>query len=108
MLPAPLPRPPTNPLQNRTNQPDRRTAPPHPINEPGRKLPLALIPGYHPIYADADPELLVLINDKAANGRLRSWAAFTHTASGICRGIRAERIDTTIVRNAISQLGNAR
>lgn len=69
---------------------------------------LALLPGYHPIYADVDPELLVLINDKAANGRLRSWAAFTHTASGICRGIGAERIDTTIVRNAISQLGNAR
>ena len=32
---------------------------------------LALIPGYHPIYANADPELLVLINDKAAPG-LRS------------------------------------
>ncbi len=69
---------------------------------------LALIPGYHPIYADADPELLVLINDKAANGRLRSWAAFTHTASGICRGIGTERIDATIARNTISQLGNAR
>jgi hypothetical protein len=69
---------------------------------------LALIPAYHPIYADADPELLVLINDKAANGRLRSWAAFTHTASRICRSIGTERIDTTIARNAISQLGNAR
>jgi hypothetical protein len=38
---------------------------------------LALIPDYHPIYAGVDPELLVLINEKAANGRLRSWAAFT-------------------------------
>lgn len=34
---------------------------------------LASIPGYHPIYEAADPKLLVLINDKAANGRLRSW-----------------------------------
>ena len=42
---------------------------------------LTLIPGYHPIYTDADPELLLLIDDKAANGRLRSWAAFTHTAA---------------------------
>jgi hypothetical protein len=69
---------------------------------------LSLIPGYHPIYVDADPELLVLINDKAANGRLRSWAAFTQTASLICRGHGAERIDKAIARNAISQLGTAR
>ena len=69
---------------------------------------LALIPGYHPIYAEADPELLVLINDKAANGRLRSWAAFTQTASLICGGLGAERIDKAIARNAISQLGTAR
>jgi hypothetical protein len=39
---------------------------------------LALIPGYHPIYAEVDPELLVLINDQATNGWRRSWAAFTH------------------------------
>jgi hypothetical protein len=65
-------------------------------------------PGYHPIYAQADPELLVLINDEAAKGRLRSWAAFTHTASAICRGVGAARIDAAIVRNAIAQLGNTR
>ena len=69
---------------------------------------LTLIPGYHPIYSDADPELLVLINDKAACGRLRSWAAFTHTASRICHAIGAAQIDQTIARNAISQLGTSR
>jgi DNA transposition AAA+ family ATPase len=69
---------------------------------------LALIPGYHPIFTDADPELLVLINDKAANGRFRSWAAFTHTASAICRHVGAERIDASITRSAITQLGNSR
>jgi DNA transposition AAA+ family ATPase len=69
---------------------------------------LALIPGYHPIYAAVDPQLLVLINDKAANGRLRSWAAFTHTASRICRTLGAARIDKTMARNAIFQLGTAR
>ncbi len=69
---------------------------------------LALIPSYHPIYAAADPELLALINDKAANGRLRSWAAFTHTASRICLTLGTERVDATIVRNAITHLGNMR
>jgi DNA transposition AAA+ family ATPase len=67
---------------------------------------LTLLPGYHPIFTGADPELLVLINDTAANGRLRSWAAFTHTASAICRHVGAERIDAAIVRSAITQLGN--
>jgi hypothetical protein len=33
----------------------------------------------------------VLNNDKAANGRLRSWAAFTHTASEMCHAIGATR-----------------
>jgi DNA transposition AAA+ family ATPase len=69
---------------------------------------LTLIPGYHPIFTEADPELLVLINDTAANGRLRSWAAFTQTASAICRHAGAERIDAAIVRSAITQLGNNR
>ena len=69
---------------------------------------LALIPGYHPIYTDVEPELLVLINDKAANGRLRSWAAFTQTASSICRGLGASRIDPAIARNAIAALGTIR
>ncbi len=68
---------------------------------------LALIPGYHPIYAGIDPELLILINDKAANGRLRSWAAFTLTASELCRQLGAERITREIARTAISQLGTA-
>jgi hypothetical protein len=62
----------------------------------------------NPIYAGAEPELLVLINDKVANGRLRSWAAFTQTASKICHAIGAARIDKTIARNATSQLGGAR
>lgn len=65
-----------------------------------------MIPDYHPIYADADPELLLLIDDKAANGRLRSWAAFTHTAAAICRTHGASRIDRTIAHSAIAQLGS--
>jgi DNA transposition AAA+ family ATPase len=66
---------------------------------------LALIPSYHPIYAGVDPELLLLINDKSANGRLRSWAAFTHTASAICKRAGANRLDRKIVRSAMVQLG---
>ncbi|MGI8846349.1 MAG: AAA family ATPase [Thermoleophilaceae bacterium] len=66
-----------------------------------------LIPAYHPLYADADPELLLLINDKAANGRLRSWAAFTHTAAAICRRTGTPQLDEPIARSAITLLGGS-
>lgn len=68
---------------------------------------LTLIPAYHSIYADVDPDLLLLIDDKAANGRLRSWAAFTHTAVAICRSRGAARLDRKIAESAITQLGGA-
>ncbi len=67
---------------------------------------IQLIPLYHPIYQGADPELLVLINDKAAHGRIRSWAAFTRTAAAICARAGAPQINAKIVRGAITQLGS--
>lgn len=69
---------------------------------------LQLIPLYHPIYAGTDPDVLVLINDKAAHGRMRSWAAFTQTAAAICRQTGDEHVTGTIARAAITQLGSAR
>jgi DNA transposition AAA+ family ATPase len=40
-----------------------------PLSEPDV---LRLIPGYHLIYRDADPELLLVIDEKVARGRLRA------------------------------------
>lgn len=68
---------------------------------------LQLIPAYHPIYHGVEPELLMLVNDKAARGRLRAWAAFTHTATEICRRSGATRIDAKIARSAMTLLGGA-
>jgi DNA transposition AAA+ family ATPase len=68
---------------------------------------LTLIPTYHPIYHGSDPELLLFIDDKATNGRLRSWAAFTHTAAEVCRSCSVARIDRSIAVSAITQLGIA-
>jgi hypothetical protein len=45
---------------------------------------LEVIPRYHPLYNDADPELLLTIDDHYAHGLFRHWAAFTHTASTVC------------------------
>ena len=45
---------------------------------------LAIVPRYHRLYARADPELLLAINDRYAHGLFRHWAAFTHTAAALC------------------------
>lgn len=45
---------------------------------------LRVIPGYHPLYAAADRELLLLIDDVFAHGYFREWATFTHTAQRVC------------------------
>jgi hypothetical protein len=47
----------------------------------------------------------LLIDEKVASGRLRAWAAFTHTAADACRGHDGGRIDRVIVHSAITQLG---
>lgn len=49
-----------------------------------RDAVLRAIPGYHPIYEQADPETIAEIDDRFAHGNLRAWAEFTHTASDIC------------------------
>jgi DNA transposition AAA+ family ATPase len=66
---------------------------------------IALIPGYHPIYTAADPQLLLFIDDKATNGRLRSWAAFTHTAAKICQSRGRARVDRDVAQSVMTQLG---
>jgi hypothetical protein len=53
---------------------------------------LEVIPRYHPLYNDADPELLLTIDDRYAHGLFRHWAAFTHTATTV----RAEDDQPTV------------
>ncbi|MEV4395328.1 hypothetical protein [Nonomuraea sp. NPDC049607] len=69
---------------------------------PFKALPAAqvseLMRGYHPIYADADEQLLLDINDFYAHGTLRDWAAFTHTAAELCRLGALQRTDTPCPR----------
>jgi DNA transposition AAA+ family ATPase len=64
-----------------------------------------LMGSFHPIYAGADRELLLLIDDHAGHGNLRHWAAFTHAAAGLCHRAGRERVDEEIVRNTFAVLG---
>ncbi|MEV0633268.1 ATP-binding protein [Nonomuraea wenchangensis] len=76
---------------------------------PFKGLPRAQVPelmrGYHPIYTDADEQLLLDINDFYAHGTLRDWAAFTHTAAELCRQADRTRLDEAVLANAYTLLG---
>jgi hypothetical protein len=41
---------------------------------------LEVLPGYHPLYAQTDPDLLSLVDESYAHGNWRAWASFTRTA----------------------------
>src|SRR6266542_7057451 len=45
---------------------------------------LGLIGNYHRLYQDVPDELVLFIDDHFAHGSWRNWAAFTHSAVGLC------------------------
>ncbi|MET9694941.1 ATP-binding protein [Streptomyces sp. NPDC006514] len=65
----------------------------------------ALMRDYHPIYTGADDALLRQIDELYGQGTMRDWAAFTHTAAGLCQAAGRPRIDTEVIDNALTLLG---
>lgn len=64
------------------------------------------MPAYHPIYRDADGELLLWIDERFAHGVLRDWAALTHTAARLC--VKQDRgLDQALARTALALHGGA-
>jgi hypothetical protein len=99
-----------------SEQPDRapgrgRTAgaahaagvPPQPIRD--HTDVLAAIPAYHAIYANADPNLIGLIDEVFAHGNLRNGAAFTSTAVRLIEQHDRDRLAEQITRNAFALHG---
>ncbi|MFD7015189.1 AAA family ATPase [Streptomyces sp. NPDC059161] len=39
---------------------------------------LTVVPAFHPVWADADPDLIAMCDDEAAHGNFRAWAKITH------------------------------
>ncbi|MFD3541522.1 AAA family ATPase [Streptomyces sp. NPDC058662] len=65
----------------------------------------ALMRDYHPIYTGADDALLRQIDELYGQGTMRDWAAFTHTAAGLCQAAGRPRIDVEVIDNALTLLG---
>ncbi len=64
-----------------------------------------LMGSFHPIYNGVDRELLLLVDDHFGHGNLRPWAAFTHSAAGLCDTHGRDRLDEEIARNTFALHG---
>ncbi|MFF7251515.1 hypothetical protein ACFZBU_47585 [Embleya sp. NPDC008237] len=65
-----------------------------------------VIPLYHPIWADADPDDIAYANQHAAHGNFRNWARLTaHTHTALERTGRTH-VDQEVLRWAFSRLGS--
>ncbi len=58
---------------------------------------LRVIPRFHPVYRDVDPELLALIDERFAHGFFREWVTFTHAALRTC-GQLDQGLDERVAR----------
>jgi DNA transposition AAA+ family ATPase len=63
------------------------------------------IRGYHPMYEDADDELLHYIDDRFAHGIWRNWASFSATAHLLAQRADRTAIDEEIITNAFALHG---
>lgn len=69
---------------------------------------LEVIPRYHSLYREADPELILLINEECGKGEFRNWASFTRSAAALVTRRNSKGIDEAIARNVFSlMLGQA-
>jgi hypothetical protein len=66
---------------------------------------LRLLPKYHPLYTNVDPELLLLVDDCYAHGNFRSWANFTVSAIDLCREFDIPDLTEDIIGNVFALAG---
>ncbi|MFI1973335.1 hypothetical protein [Streptomyces cinnamoneus] len=89
---------------NRCSPPASSSGSTSPASPPSEVLDV--IPLFHPIWADADPDDVTFADSHAAHGNFRAWAqltARTSTAPALARTGRA-RVDQELLRWAFSRL----
>ncbi len=67
---------------------------------------LKVIPAYHPLYCDLDPELILLIDETFAHGVFRKWFQFTKLAVLLCEKNRIDKLDGDVIRNVFRLHGD--
>ncbi|MFE1442926.1 AAA family ATPase [Streptomyces sp. NPDC058739] len=65
---------------------------------------LEVVPAFHPLWGDADPDLIALCDQEAAHGNFRAWAKITHHLHLGLRETGRPRLDEDLLRWAYSKL----
>ena len=72
-----------------------------------REQVLAVIPAYHPVWADADPEDIAYADVHAGHGNFRAWSKITaHVVTALAR-LERSRPDREILQWVFSRLGGS-
>ncbi|MEV0049458.1 ATP-binding protein [Saccharopolyspora shandongensis] len=74
-----------------------------------KPLPAAQVPrlmrAYHPLYAQAEEQLLAEVDASFAHGNWRSWVCFTATAVDLAEAAERDTLDAELVANSYTKLG---
>ncbi|MDR7276002.1 ATP-binding protein [Catenuloplanes atrovinosus] len=62
----------------------------------------SLMRAYHPLYRDADDDLITYVDESYANGQWRSWAIFSFNAVEVAQRVGRSHIDWEIVENTFA------
>ena len=63
-----------------------------------------LLPDFHPLYRQCDPELIELVDERYAEGNLRRWTNFTDAARRLADQQGSDSLTKPIVEAAFSSL----
>lgn len=72
---------------------------------PAQDVP-TMMAAYHPLYRDADPDLLADVDAEFAHGNWRAWAKFTATAYHLAHSVDRDTLDRDLVDNVYSSIGD--
>lgn len=71
------------------------------------KEAVSLLPHYHPLLAETDPEVLLLVQAVYTHGYLRNWADFLFKAARLCEAHGLDRVTEEVARNVFALKSNA-
>jgi hypothetical protein len=65
----------------------------------------AVIPAFHPIWAEASREDIAFADEHAGHGNFRAWAKITHHVATALARLGREKVDREVIRWAFGKLG---
>ncbi|MER6076264.1 ATP-binding protein [Streptomyces sp. NPDC001817] len=65
---------------------------------------LTVVPAFHPVWADADPDLIAVCDQEAVHGNFRAWAKITHHLVTGLKETGRRLVDEELLRWAYSKL----